>query len=265
MSNELLEIDELRVGFDGFLALDGLSLTIGDGELRFIIGPNGAGKTTLLDVATGLTRPTAGSVRFDGAEIAKLAEHKIVRRGIGRTFQNATVFDALTVSENLDLAASSHRRWGLLRPPALSGELESLVEDVGLAQVAHDPAGSLSHGQRSWLEIAMLLAQRPRLLLLDEPVAGMSKAERAATGELLVEIASQRTVVVIEHDMEFVRQFAEHVSVLHAGGLLREGSVAEVQADPEVQRLYLTPDHGDEASDTDEALDANELTAATAR
>jgi urea transport system ATP-binding protein len=261
----MLSVTALAAGYGGAAVFEDVSLDVEDGGLVCLLGRNGVGKSTLLNALIGLLPVRAGEVRLDGEAVTKMAAHQRIRRGMGYVPQGQAVFDALTVSENLDLAASSHRRWGLLRPPALSGELESLLEDVGLAQVAHDPAGSLSHGQRSWLEIAMLLAQRPRLLLLDEPVAGMSKAERAATGELLVEIASQRTVVVIEHDMEFVRQFAEHVSVLHAGGLLREGSVAEVQADPEVQRLYLTPDHGDEASDTDEALDANELTAATAR
>jgi urea transport system ATP-binding protein len=240
----LLEVHGLEVVFDGFRAIAGLDFTVQHGELRFVIGPNGAGKTTLIDVVTGLTKPAAGSVRFDGDELVGRREHQIVRLGIGRTFQTAVVFEELSVLENLDLAAtfrhglpSLFRRRG--KSEAVSESVSAALETTRLTDLADRPAGVLSHGQRQWLEIGMLVVQAPRLLLLDEPVAGMSKQERARTGELLQAVSRSHTVVVVEHDMEFLRRFANVVTVLHEGKVLREGTVAEVQADPRVQEVYL--------------------------
>lgn len=237
----LLEVRGLSVVFDGFRAIDGIDLTVTESELRFLIGPNGAGKTTLVDVVTGLTRPTEGSVRFAGTELVGKREHRIVRLGVGRTFQTAVVFEELSVEENVDLAASFRMRLPALlrRRKGRADVVGSVLERAGLLDLADRPAGVLSHGQRQWLEIAMLLAQDPRLLLLDEPVAGMSREERERTGELLVEIARDRTVVVIEHDMEFVRTYASAVTVLHEGRVLTEGDMAAVQADPRVREVYL--------------------------
>jgi urea transport system ATP-binding protein len=237
----LLQVTGLRVVFDGFPALDGLDLTVDDGELRFIIGPNGAGKTTLIDVITGLTRPAAGSVRFAGDELVGRREHEIVRLGVGRTFQTATVFEQLTVLENLDLAASFRMPLRSLfrRRRGMSERTTAVLDTTGLTALADKPAGVLSHGQRQWLEIGMLIAQQPRLLLLDEPVAGMSRSERERTGELLQRIALDHTVVVVEHDMEFLRRHANRVTVLHQGMILREGTVGEVQDDPRVREVYL--------------------------
>ncbi len=237
----LLEVRGLEVVFDGFRAIDGLDISIDTGELRFLIGPNGAGKTTLLDVITGLTRPASGSVRFAGGELVGLREHRIVRLGVGRTFQTPTIFEQLTVVENLDLAAGFRRPFlSLLRQPrGITPEVADALETIGLSARATDNAGILSHGQKQWLEIGMLLVQDPRLLLLDEPVAGMSKEERLVTGELLQRIAESRTVVVVEHDMDFLRRFARTVTVMHEGRILCEGSVAEVQSDPAVREVYL--------------------------
>jgi len=237
----LLEIRGLEVTFDGFRAIDGLDLNVAEGEVRFLIGPNGAGKTTLIDVVTGLTRPTAGTVAFAGESLLSRPEHRIVRMGVGRTFQTASVFEQLTVVENLDLAASFRRPLrALLRRRKGVGEAVAVaLETVGLADRADALAEVLSHGQKQWLEIGMLLVQDPRLLLLDEPVAGMSKDERTRTGELLHEIARTRTVIVVEHDMEFLRRFANCVTVMHEGQVLCEGTVAEVQADERVQEVYL--------------------------
>ncbi|GAB7052522.1 urea ABC transporter ATP-binding protein UrtD [Catenuloplanes indicus] len=236
-----LEVRGLNVVFDGFHAITDLDVTVQPGELRFLIGPNGAGKTTLIDVITGRTRPASGSVRFDRTELTGRREHAIVRLGVGRTFQTSVVFEELTVLENLDLAASFRRRLpALLRARrGVSGDVASTLDTIGLTELAARPAGVLSHGQRQWLEIGMLIVQRPRLLLLDEPVAGMSRGERERTGELLQAVAKDHTVVVIEHDMEFLRRFASQVTVLHEGRLLCEGTVAQVQSDPRVQEVYL--------------------------
>jgi urea transport system ATP-binding protein len=237
----LLEIKDLSVVFDGFRALDGVNLTVEQGELRFLIGPNGAGKTTLVDVITGLTRPATGTVRFAGTELVGRKEHQIVRMGVGRTFQTSVVFEALTVLENLDLAASFRKPlWSLgRRGRGVSDAVARALETTGLTDLADSAAGVLSHGQRQWLEIGMLIAQEPRLLLLDEPVAGMSKEERARTGELLTQIAEEHTVIVIEHDMDFLRRYASVVTVLHEGKVLMEGSVDQVRTDPKVREVYL--------------------------
>jgi urea transport system ATP-binding protein len=237
----LLEIRGLSVVFDGFTAIDGVDFTVERGELRFLIGPNGAGKTTLIDVITGLTEPAAGTVRFEGIDLAGRREHEIVRLGVGRTFQTSVVFEELTVVENLDLAASFRRPlWALAgRRRGISAAVGEALATTGLEPLAGRPAGVLSHGQRQWLEIGMLLAQKPRLLLLDEPVAGMSPEERARTGELLTEVAEDHTVIVVEHDMDFLRRYASQVTVLHEGRVLMEGSVDDVRADPRVQEVYL--------------------------
>ena len=237
----VLEVRGLSVDFDGFRALDGVDLTVEEGELRFLIGPNGAGKTTLVDCITGLTTPTAGEVLFQGEPLARRREHTRVRMGIGRSFQTPTVFDSLTVLENLDLAESFRRRLPalLLRRRGMSDGVARTLERICLDHVAGRPAGTLSHGQKQWLEIGMLLVQRPRLLLLDEPVAGMSPQERLETGALLEELAADHTMVVIEHDMAFLRRFAQRVTVLHEGRVLSEGTVEQVQADPVVREVYL--------------------------
>ncbi|MDQ8044772.1 MAG: urea ABC transporter ATP-binding protein UrtD [Solirubrobacteraceae bacterium] len=237
----LLEMQGVEVDFDGFKALKGLTFAINQGEVRFLIGPNGAGKTTAVDVITGLTKPTAGQVVWQGEKLTGTSEFDIVKLGIGRTFQNPTVFDDLSVVENVDLAASY--RMGLFKMlrqrKGISAPVAEALEMIGMTDQAERPAGELSHGQRQWLEIGMLLAQDPKLLLLDEPVAGMSKPERQRTGEMLHEIAKTRTVLVVEHDMEFLRQFASVVTVMHEGAVLCEGDVATVQADPTVQEVYL--------------------------
>ncbi|MEV4802192.1 urea ABC transporter ATP-binding protein UrtD [Nonomuraea sp. NPDC049421] len=243
----MLELRDVQVVFDGFRALDGVDLTVPEGELRFLIGPNGAGKTTLIDVITGLTRPAAGTVRFGGQDLVGRKEHQIVRMGVGRTFQTSVVFEALTVLENLDLAATFRKPlWTLARRrDGVSEAVEEALARTGLEELAGRSAGVLSHGQRQWLEIGMLLAQRPRLLLLDEPVAGMSKDERERTGELLTQIADDHTVIVVEHDMEFLRRHASAVTVLHEGKVLVEGSVEQVSADARVQEVYLGRRTGD--------------------
>lgn len=241
MSAPVIDVSGLVVEFGGLRALDGLDLGVEAGELRFLIGPNGAGKTTLLDVLTGLTRASAGTARLLGQDVTRLAEHRIVGLGVGRTFQTPTVFDALTVAENLDLAAVGRRprRVLLRRPRGIPAGVEALLDHTGMASLAERPAAVLSHGQRQWLEIGMLLSQDPAVLLLDEPVAGMTRDERHATGELLDDIAADRTVVVVEHDMEFLRRWARRVTVLHEGRVLAEGSVTEVQEHPRVREVYL--------------------------
>ena len=240
MNRDYLEVFGLRVEFGGFVAVDGVDLTVLGGELRFLIGPTGAGKTTLVDALTGLV-PATGSAKFGATELLGRKVHHIVRLGVGRTFQTATVFEELTVLQNLDIAAGLHRSGrSLLRARrGVPEPVERTLEAVGLTAHRDRPAGVLSHGQKQWLEIGMLLVQDARLMLLDEPVAGMSADERAQTGELLRRIAAERTVVVIEHDMDFMRTFADKVTVMHAGKVLTEGTVAQVQADPRVQEVYL--------------------------
>lgn len=247
--HDYLEVRDLRVVFDGFVAVDGIDLTVTQGDLRFLIGPNGAGKTTVVDAITGLA-PATGSARFGGVELVGRPSHRTARAGVGRTFQTASVFDELTVLQNLDIAAGAGRRPGtmLRRRSVVPEHVEQALDTVGLGHVRDLPAGVLAHGQKQWLEIGMLLVQDARLLLLDEPVAGMSQTEREQTGRLLQRIGEQRTVVVVEHDMEFLRSFASSVTVLHQGSVLSEGSVAQVQADPKVVEVYLGRDAGARAS-----------------
>jgi urea transport system ATP-binding protein len=235
-----LVVTDLRVEFDGFVAVGGVSFDAHPGEVRFLIGPNGAGKTTCIDAITGLSKGT-GSVTLADQELLGRSTQKIVRLGVGRTFQTASVFEQLSVLQNLDIAAGLHRSsLSLLRARrGVDPAIESALEETGLGDERDTPAGILSHGQKQWLEIGMLLVQDPRALLLDEPVAGMSQDERSATGELLQRIAQRRIVLVVEHDMDFMRRYASRVTVLHQGKVLSEGSVAQVQADPKVQEVYL--------------------------
>jgi urea transport system ATP-binding protein len=241
----LLEIRDLEVSFDGFKANSEVNLDVLEGELRFLIGPNGAGKTTLIDAITGLVRPSKGTVNFAGRDLLQRREFEIVRLGVGRTFQKANVFEELTVIENLDLSASFRMSVPKLfrRRRTVTPEVMEALDIVGLHAYGNRPAGVLSHGQKQWLEIGMLLVQNPMLLLLDEPVAGMSKAERTRTGELLQFISQTKTLIVIEHDMDFVRRFSKKVTVLCEGKILCEGPIAEIQANPMVQEVYLGRAH----------------------
>ncbi|MEO1081495.1 MAG: urea ABC transporter ATP-binding protein UrtD [Pseudomonadota bacterium] len=240
----ILYLEDVSVSFSGFAALDKLSLAIDSGELRCIIGPNGAGKTTLMDVITGKTRPDSGTV-FLGQEINLLAhdEAGIARLGVGRKFQRPSVFRELSTRENLTLALAGRRSpWQALRYRPTSEDQDRIVElmrTAGLSGEAGTPAGRLSHGQTQWLEIAMLLAQEPRLLLIDEPVAGMTEQESERTAELLRSLVPERSVVVVEHDMHFVRSIARRVTVLHEGRVLAEGSMDAMQADARVREVYL--------------------------
>lgn len=240
----ILYLEGISVSFEGFKALNDLTLYIGDGELRCIIGPNGAGKTTMMDVITGRTRPDRGSVWFGQTiDLLRLNEPEIACAGIGRKFQKPTVFEEHTVFENLELATQGDKRvWAILMRD-LTGEQRDRIDEIlgviGLAEESHRRAGALSHGQKQWLEIGMLLAQNPRVLLVDEPVAGMTGEETNRTAELLVELAGERSVVVVEHDMEFVRSIARIVTVLHEGHVLAEGKMEDIQNDPRVIEVYL--------------------------
>ncbi|MEE3852318.1 urea ABC transporter ATP-binding protein UrtD [Gordonia sp. LSe1-13] len=241
MSSDYLEVRGLSVEFDGFKAVSDVDLTLLQGDLRFLIGPNGAGKTTIIDAITGLV-PATGSVQKSGTELLGKKVHQIARQGVGRTFQTASVFEELTVLQNLDIAAGAGRSmWTMLRrrPAAVPEAIEEALETIGLADLRDRPAGVLAHGQKQWLEIGMLLVQDASVLLLDEPVAGMSHEEREETGALLRRIGAARTVVVVEHDMDFMRSYATSVTVLARGKVLAEGTVAEVQANPKVQEVYL--------------------------
>ena len=241
MDSEYLQIRNLAVQFDGFRAVDGVDLTLMQGDLRFLIGPSGAGKTTIIDAITGLVKAT-GSIQKSGVEVVGKKVHQIARLGIGRTFQTASVFEELTVLQNLDIAAGAGRSvWTMLRrrPAQIPDDILEVLETIGLADHRETKAGVLAHGQKQWLEIGMLLVQNASVLLLDEPVAGMSGEEREETGQLLRRIGGERTVVVVEHDMDFMRSFATSVSVLARGKVIAEGSVAQVQANPKVQEVYL--------------------------
>ena len=240
----LLELDGVSVAFDGFKALNGLSLTLQPGEMRAVIGPNGAGKTTMMDVITGKTKPDAGRVMFGGdTDLTRLDEPAIARLGIGRKFQRPTVFEPLSVRDNVLLALDGDRspRFSLWarETPDERARIEAILLTTHLAAERDRPAAELSHGQKQWLEIGMLLAQDPRLLLVDEPVAGMTDAETEATADLLREINRTRTVVVVEHDMAFVRALGVKVTVLHEGSVLAEGSIDQVQNHPRVIEVYL--------------------------
>jgi len=239
-----LYLDGVNRSFDGFKAINSLSLTIAKGELRAVIGPNGAGKTTMMDIITGKTRPDSGTVEWNQSiDLTRLDEADVARLGIGRKFQKPTVFETHTVEDNLALALECKRSvWATLvhrTTRAEAARMAELLDLIRLSDLRHEAAANLSHGQKQWLEIGMLLAQEPELLLVDEPAAGMTDAETMATATLLKSIAGQRTVVVVEHDMEFVRALNCRVTVLHQGSVLAEGSLDSVSARADVIEVYL--------------------------
>lgn len=239
----LLSVDNLTVSFDGFKAVNDLSFYVDQNEIRVIIGPNGAGKTTVLDLICGRTKATDGSIKFRGKELTKMKEHEIVHTGVGRKFQNPSIYEDLTVFENLELSYPRGRHvLGALffkRDAEVKNRVEEIAEMIFLKDSLWTQAAVLSHGQKQWLEIGMLLIQNPELLMLDEPVAGMSVTERVKTAELLNTIIKKHTVIVIEHDMKFVEDIAHRVTVLHQGKVLSEGSMDRVQNDPKVVEVYL--------------------------
>lgn len=241
--DRILEIENLTINFDGFKALRNLNFHMETGELRVVIGPNGAGKTTFLDVITGKVKPTEGQVRFKGRNLRALSEHQIARLGIGRKFQTPRIYLKLTPRQNLEL--SCNRDKGILptlihkTPVAERRTVGGLLETIGLVPKADIAAALLSHGEKQRLEIGMLVAQSPDLLLVDEPVAGLTDEETYLTGELLTSLAESHSIIVIEHDMEFVRQIARQVTVLHEGSVLCEGTIDEVQSNPRVIEVYL--------------------------
>ncbi|MDQ0391873.1 urea ABC transporter ATP-binding protein UrtD [Labrys monachus] len=244
LTNTLLYLDGVEVAFDGYRALRGLSLIVAPGEMLAIIGPNGAGKTTMMDVITGKTRPDKGDVLFEGKiDLTKRDEADIAQLGIGRKFQKPTVFENQTVEENILLALKGGRGvmanlfWRVT--PAIAAKVDQVLEKIRLSSLRYRLAGSLSHGQKQWLEIGMLLAQDPKLLLVDEPAAGMTDAETAQTAILLREIAKDHSVVVVEHDMGFVRDLDVRVTCLHEGAVLAEGTLDQVSANERVIEVYL--------------------------
>ncbi len=242
--SNILYMDNVTVSFDGFKALNDLSLVVAPGELRAIIGPNGAGKTTMMDVITGKIRPDTGQVFFrDSIDLTQYDEAEIANLGIGRKFQKPTVIESLTVAENLDLAMAGERGVRKILFSRQSAQQRARIQEililVGLVDRAVDNAGSLSHGQKQWLEIGMLIIQEPELLLVDEPAAGMTDHETELTAELLKSISGERSVVVVEHDMEFIKALDCHVTVLHEGHQLAEGSLAHVQKNEQVIEVYL--------------------------
>lgn len=240
----ILYVEDLSVSFDGFKAINNLNLYIKEGELRCIIGPNGAGKTTLMDIITGKTKPDTGTVFFGQyIDLLRFSEPEIAKIGIGRKFQKPTVFEHHTVFENLELAMAANKGVWHTLTAVLSAEQVDRIDEIllqaGLVDLKTSPASLLSHGQKQWLEIAMLVMQEPRLLLVDEPVSGMTHQEMDKTAELLHELAGDHSVVVVEHDMDFVRSIASDVTVLHQGSVLAEGTMDQVQANPEVVSVYL--------------------------
>lgn len=244
LTRSVLYLDGVAVSFDGYKALRGLSLTLQKGEMRAIIGPNGAGKTTMMDIITGKTRPDMGDVYFDGShDLTKLDEAEIAELGVGRKFQKPTVFESHTVEDNILLSLKAPRQARKTLFARTSGmrreRIDQILETTRLTEHRHRLAADLSHGQKQWLEIGMLLAQDPKLLLVDEPVAGMTDAETAQTAILLREIARDHSVVVVEHDMHFVRDLDVKVTVLHEGAVLAEGPLDMVSADPRVIEVYL--------------------------
>lgn len=239
----LLAIEDLTVSFDGFKAVDALTLYIETGELRVVIGPNGAGKTTVLDLISGKTKATAGSIRYNNIELTRMKEHQIVRTGIGRKFQTPSIYEKLTVFENLEISYPYGRTvFGSLRFSRTEEVVQRIYDvaaEIFLTDVLDMSAELLSHGQKQWLEIGMLLVQDPELIMLDEPVAGMTAKERDATAILLKKIAKERSIIIIEHDMDFVAKIADRVTVLHLGKIIKEGTMEEVQNDTTVQDVYL--------------------------
>lgn len=245
MSNTdfVLAIEDLTVSFDGFKAVDKLTMYIDKNELRVVIGPNGAGKTTLLDLICGKTKSSSGSIKFMNKELTHLTEHEIVRVGVGRKFQTPSIYENLSVYQNLEVSYPKGRGvWGSLffkRNDAVKDQVMKIAAEIMLTDSLDKEAALLSHGQKQWLEIGMLLMQEPELLMLDEPVAGMSAKERDQTAELLNKICKNRAVIVIEHDMEFVKKIAHKVTVLHQGKILAEGPMDKVHADEKVIEVYL--------------------------
>jgi urea transport system ATP-binding protein len=243
MNENVLEIEDLGVSFDGFKAVDGFNFYLARNHVHVIIGPNGAGKTTVLDLICGKTPATSGSIKFRNKEMRGQREYKIVRAGIGRKFQNPSIYENLTVFENLEISHPKGR--GVLgclffrRTPEILDRCHSVAEQIGLIERLDEEAGILSHGQKQWLEIGMLLMQEPEVIMLDEPVAGMSVKERTATAELIRKISKDRSVIVIEHDMEFVREIANRVTVMHLGKVISEGSMEHVSHDPKVIEVYI--------------------------
>jgi urea transport system ATP-binding protein len=239
----VLACEDLTVSFDGFKAIDKLNLYIEKGELRVIIGPNGAGKTTLLDLICGKTRASSGSIKFKDAELTKLPEYEIVRAGVWRKFQTPSIYENLTVFKNLEVSFPRGRgvfgALGFRCTPDVRERVEHVALEIGLQDDLESEAGLLSHGQKQWLEIGMLLMQEPELLMLDEPIAGMSVRERELTADLLKRISANRSVIVIEHDMDFVEKIAHKVTVMHQGKILAEGNMEKVQNDPRVIDVYL--------------------------
>ena len=239
----ILNLKDVSVSFEGFLALNNLNLTLTKGELRAVIGPNGAGKTTFLDVITGKVKPTNGDVFFKGKSLVGKKEHKIARIGVGRKFQSPRVFENLTVQENLEISVSQYSSTIKLiaNKPSENKlkEIKKLMKIVNLSSQSEIKAGSLSHGQKQWLEIAMLLGQKPALMLIDEPVAGLTDEETDLTADLLKSLSGENTVLVIDHDMEFIRRLESNVTVLNQGSVLCEGSMDEIQTDPRVIEVYL--------------------------
>ena len=240
----ILYLEDVHVSFDGFKAINGLNLDIAPGELRCIIGPNGAGKTTMMDIITGKTRPDQGTVFFGSTiDLLDYKEPEIAALGIGRKFQKPTVFEELSVFENLELALATDKRVGPSMAFALNGEqrdrLAEVLQTIHLKEAVTRRAGDLSHGQKQWLEIGMLLMQEPKLLLLDEPVAGMTDEETARTAELFLSLKGKHSLMVVEHDMTFIRAISEKVTVLCDGAVLAEGTLDQVQADERVIEVYL--------------------------
>ncbi len=238
-----LELEELTVSFDGFKAVNGVTLYVSKDELRVIIGPNGAGKTTLLDLICGRTKPTGGKITFMDKQLTRMPEQEIVRSGVVRKFQTPSIYPKLSVFENLEVSHPKGRTaFGAIfftRTPAITARIHEVAEQVFLKDLLQSEAEQLSHGQKQWLEIGMLLMADPQLLLLDEPVAGMSVREREQTAELLRGICKGRSAVVIEHDMKFVRRIADKVTVMHQGKVLAEGNMDDIEKDPRVVEVYL--------------------------
>ncbi len=242
-TNSLLSLENITVSFEGFLALNDLNLSLRKGELRAVIGPNGAGKTTFLDVITGKVKPTKGEVLFKGKSLIGRKEHKIARLGVGRKFQSPRVFENLTVKENLEISVSTPKSpLNLINKKIKNDqldEIEHLMKVINLSKKINSKAGALSHGQKQWLEIAMLLGQKPDLMLVDEPVAGLTDEETDLTADLLKSLSGENTVVVIDHDMEFIRRLDSNVSVLNQGTVLCEGTMDTIQNDKKVIDVYL--------------------------
>lgn len=242
-----LELQDISVSFNGFLAVDQLSLSVDKGETRVIIGPNGAGKTTIIDMITGKTRPTAGHIFLDGVDVTGENPHTIAKNHkVGRKFQGPNVFDELTVYENIEVALAGHnsvlKSFFYRKNKAIADEIQTILDEINLYEKRDILSTSLSHGQRQWLEMGMVMAQKPQLITLDEPTAGMTADETYKTGELIQSLMKDKTVIVVEHDIDFVKQIAQTVTVLHQGKLLAQGSFAEVKKDPKVVQVYLQDD-----------------------